>query len=311
MITKKFFLLLLFLPLLIFAQTQKQFENITLIGNDADIQVLENTLSQFDNAIFGFQKNVGSYLNDRINIYIAKDKKQYQSWTDQGSEILEFSQAFYSQKTRSIYLRNPAELKSIVTLQRILLHEYIHHFIFCFWRDAPLWFHEGMAVYFSGDMGFDREFNFARNYVLGNSRPLTMMQYNYPKNRIEWESFYAKSGLAVKYLYNKKRVEFYRLWDYAKLNLNFEFAFRKAFFMRTSEFSRYFENYAKTHFRTEILLASTGMVWSILPLVLIIGVIRKKIKNKKKIREWQEEENEMLALSENGELNDMRNKSSS
>ncbi|MCF7793671.1 MAG: hypothetical protein K9N09_08980 [Candidatus Cloacimonetes bacterium] len=290
MITKKFVVLLLILPLFLFAQSQKQFENITLIGNDNDIHVLESTLSQFDNSIFGFQKSVGYYLDDRIKIHIAKDKAEYQTWTGSSNNILEFSQAFYSRKSDSIYLRNPSELKSIITLQRILLHEYIHHFISKFYKNAPLWFHEGMAVYFSGDMGFDREFNFAKNYVLGNSRPLALMAYSYPKNRIEWESFYAKSGLAVKYLYNKKRVEFYRFWDFSRRDGSFESAFRKAFLMSTSEFSKYFEDYAKSHFRTEILLASTGMIWSILPLFLIIGVIRKKIRNRKRIKEWEEED---------------------
>ncbi|RLC46959.1 MAG: hypothetical protein DRI23_11820, partial [Candidatus Cloacimonadota bacterium] len=51
-----------------------------------------------------------------------------------------------------------------------------------------------------------------------------------------------------------------------------------------------FEEYARTHFRAELLLASTGMIWSILPLVLIAGVIRKKIQNRKQLKVWKGEE---------------------
>ncbi|MFC1898018.1 hypothetical protein ACFLYJ_00440 [Candidatus Cloacimonadota bacterium] len=149
-----------------------------------------------------------------------------------------------------------------------------------------------MAVFFSRDMGFDRELNFAKNYILGNSRTLNMMKYSYPRNRIEWESFYAKSGLAVKYLYLKKKVEFYRFWDLSKMGNDFDSAFRKAFQMDTEEFSLQFENYAKTHFRVEILLASTGMIWSILPLILIAGFIRRKFKDRHRIKEWESEEKE-------------------
>lgn len=144
-----------------------------------------------------------------------------------------------------------------------------------------------MAVYFSGDMGIDRELNFAKNYILGNSRPLTQMKQGYPKNMIEWESFYAKSGLAVKYLYNKKRRSFYRLWDKARTTRNFETAFLSSFYMTTNTFSDVFEDYSKTHFRIEIILASTSIIWGVLPLVLIVGVIRKKIKNKKTVENWE------------------------
>ncbi len=292
MITKSIIILILAFPFLICAQPniQKQYENIILIGNTSDIQVLEHLISQFDEAIFGFQKSVGSYLSEPITIRIAADETEYQSWTKGTSRIIEFSQAFYSRKTDTIYLRNPSKMQSLNRLQRIMLHEYIHHFVSRFVADVPLWFNEGMAVYFSGDMGFDREFNFARNHILGNTRPLNMMKYSYPRNQIEWESFYAKSGLAVKYLYTKKRVEFYRLWDYMSRQQTFESAFMKAFLMTTSEFSKFFEEYTKTRFRTEILLASTGMIWSVLPLVLIIGFIRKKIRNKKRIKEWEIEE---------------------
>ena len=173
-----------------------------------------------------------------------------------------------------------------------MLHEYIHHFVGHFWKNPPLWFNEGMAVYFSRDMGFDRELNFAKNYILGNSRTLNMMKYGYPRNSIEWESFYAKSGLAVKYLYMKKKSGFYRFWDLAKQDFDFDSAFRKAFLMSTEEFSTQFENYSKTHFRVEILLASTGMIWSILPLVLIAGYIRRKIKNRQRMKEWKSEDRE-------------------
>lgn len=266
------------------------YENLHISGNEHDINVLKHIISQFDSDIFAFQKSVGAYLDAPIKIRIAANEKEYHSWTGGNSAILEFSQAFYNRNTDTIYLRNPSELKNLTLLRRILLHEYIHHFVSHYWKNPPLWFNEGMAVFFSSDMGFERELNFAKNYILGNSRTLNMMKYSYPRNQIEWESFYAKSGLAVKYIYLKKKIEFYRFWDLAKPEHDFDSAFLKAFLMSTEEFSTYFENYAKTHFRVEILLASTGMIWSILPLVLIAGVIRRKFINRKKLKVWEKEE---------------------
>ena len=291
MIFKKLiFLLLLFVTTIsTFYASVQTFENITLSGKQKDIEIIQKVLWQFDDDIRNFQRSVGSYLDSKINIKIAADKEEYNTWTKGNGKVIEFSQAFYNRKTNTIFLRHPSELKSLTALKRILLHEYIHHFVGKFWRNPPLWFNEGMAVYFTGDLGFEREMNFARNYVLGNSRSLEMMKYHYPRNQIEWESFYAKSGLAVKYLYQKKQ-EFYRLWDNSIPDGEFENAFRKSFLMTTRDFSIIFEEYARTHFRAELLLASTGMIWSILPLVLIAGVIRKKIQNRKQLKVWKGEE---------------------
>ena len=146
-----------------------------------------------------------------------------------------------------------------------------------------------MAVYFSNDLSYNRELNFIKNYILGNSLTLEQMKFRYPKNRIEWEAFYAKSALAVKYLFVKKRPEFYNLWDNAFPTKNFDRVFLKSFYFTPKDFSNFFEEYSKTHFRAEILLASTGIIWGILPLIFIIGVIRRKIRNRRMKREWEQE----------------------
>jgi len=239
---------------------------------------------------------VGSYLDIPVNVVIAPNSKVYEDWTSQQAAIMEFSTGFYNRRNRTIFLKNPRYLKNVSNIRKLLLHEYIHHFVFAYWKDPPLWFNEGMAVYFSKDMGIERELNFAKNYILGNSRPLKKMEKTYPANMIEWESFYAKSGLAVKYLYSKKRKTFYNLWDKAESTGNFEIAFLNSFFMTTKTFSDQFEDYSKNHFRAEILMASTGLIWGLLPIILVIGVIRKKIKNKKIVETW--ESNTDIVLNE-------------
>ena len=241
---------------------------------------------QLDKDIQSFQKSVGSYLDIPVNVIIAPDNRVYDDWVQKHSTILEHSSGFYNRRNKTIFLKNPKYLKNISNIHKLLLHEYIHHFVGSFWKDPPLWFNEGMAVFFSNNMGIERELNFAKNYILGNSLPLEKMKKTYPENMIEWESFYAKSGLAVKYLYSKKRGSFYLLWDKAGTTGNFERAFLNSFFMTTRTFSDQFEDYSRTHFRTEILMASSGLIWGVLPLILIVGVIRKKIKNKKTVESW-------------------------
>jgi len=264
-----------------------QYQDIILFAEAKDTTAASSFIDQLEKDIQVFQKKVGSYLDIPVNVVIAPDSKVYESWTSQQAAIMEFSTGFYNRKNRTIFLKNPKYLKNVSNIRKLLLHEYIHHFVFAYWKNPPLWFNEGMAVYFSKDMGIERELNFAKNYILGNSRQLKQMERTYPVNIIEWESFYAKSGLAVKYLYSKKRKLFYSLWDKAGITGNFEIAFLNSFFMTTRTFSNQFEDYSKTHFRAEIIVASTGLIWGLLPIVLILGVIRKKIKNKKIVETWE------------------------
>ncbi|RLC51130.1 MAG: hypothetical protein DRZ79_03290, partial [Candidatus Cloacimonadota bacterium] len=105
-----------------------------------------------------------------------------------------------------------------------------------------------------------------------------------------WQSFYAKSAFAVKYLYTNRRKEFFKLWDNALPTGDFRSAFRKSFMMTTGQFSRLFENYCRHHFKAEILLASSGVIWGIMPIIFIIALIKKQRAMLKIHRRWKDEE---------------------
>ena len=275
--------------------------NILISADEKDIHYAEKIAEALNYNIDRFQRKIGQYPDIPVKIKIASDNEEYQEFSGSSSAIIEFSQAFFDPTDKTIYLRNPAKLRNFEFLNRILLHEYIHLFVRTYWFNPPLWFNEGMAVYFSYDLNLDREFNFVINYIMGNSRSLNAMKRRYPENRIEWESFYAKSGLAVKYLYNKKRNGFYSLWERSGAERDFNKSFFRAFFLTQDQFSRMFEEYSRSHFTMEILLASTGLIWMIFPLILLIGGIRKKFRNKKIEQLWEEESIKFDEFETNGE----------
>ena len=268
----------------IFAETTI-FENITIQSNKPEFA--ENLAQNLSEKIFEFHKKIGKYPNMNVNILIAENRKEFQIWTGKNTGIIEHSQAFYDGSTDTIYIRNLKEIKNIEKLKRTLLHEYIHAFNRHYWKNLPLWFNEGMSVFFAGELNLNRELNFSKDYILGNTRTLQQMKYRYTKNRIEWESFYAKSGLAMKYLYNQKREEFYNLWDLAEINKPFEIAFLLSFHYTQKDFSAFFEEYSRTHFRAGLFFASTSLIWGFLPFLFMITVVIKRIKNKQIMQNWE------------------------
>ena len=222
------------------------FEEISIKCPQKNITFANELIKILYDNIEVFQKRIGSYPDLPVKIVIAKDNEEYKSFTSKGKGIIQFSEAVYNFKEQTIYVRNPRNLKNISRLHKILLHEYIHHYVYHHWKNAPLWFHEGMAVYYSEDLSYERELNFIKDFILGNSLPLKKMKYIYPDQMIKWESFYAKSALAIKYIDTKKKKEFYEFWDFSEFDKNFDSAFLKAFYFTTDDFSNFFEEYSKT-----------------------------------------------------------------
>lgn len=287
---KQVVLLIVFLYFLPCFSEVQQYDNIYLEYASRDGRLAAELGEQLAADIGDFQKKTGHYPDLETHIIIAADQAEYQGFLHSSGGIQEFSQAFYRRSTNTIYIRSPRDNLRYQELNKILLHEYIHSYVYHYFSNAPLWFHEGMAVYFSNDFSHNRELGLARDYLFGNTMPLSKMRKNYPENRIEWEAFYAKSALAVRYLYTNKRSQFYRLWETAVPLSKYNAAFLRSFRYTALDFSIFFEEYCETHFRSEIILALSGMIWLVFPFLFIIGYWRRRGKMRKKLDKMEIEE---------------------
>jgi len=287
---KVLFLLLIFIISSSFA-AEFTLDSITITSSPQHQEFAQNLLLNLNKNIDKFQRKIGVYPEFKLDIVLAENSREYTSFTRNRKGIIEFSNAMYNQKENKIYLRSPGELGSYSKINKVILHEYIHAFVGHYFKKVPLWFNEGMAVYFSDDLGYNRELNFIWNRLAGNTLPLNKMVSSYPKNQVEWESFYAKSGLAVKYLATDKKESFYRFWELAEKGHSFPKIFRMVFYQTYRGFSNSFEVYAKQHFHFGLLLASSSLLWGVMPFVFLIAVLRKKMKTKRIAKAWRNEEN--------------------
>jgi len=235
-----------------------------------------NVISRHINTDIGeFQKAIGFYPQVEVIIVIAPTEEYYRNLVSDYRGIIEFSQAFYSRADKTIYIRSLRNLRQFSNLRKIILHEYIHHFIDTVFYNAPLWFHEGMAVFFSGELSFDKEFMYAKDFLFGNTQTLLEMTDQYPSGSIRWNPFYIKSALAVKHLYTHYSDGFYELWDYHDHPVNFNSQFITTFKMTITHFSNLLEEHLQKRFRLEIALAFSGLIWGLLPIILLFGWLRK------------------------------------
>lgn len=263
--------------------------DVNILYHQNDEKIVKQLSESILNDIDIFQKSISFYPDIEARIVIAPDDKYYNDLVSGYGGVIEFSEAFYSGRERTIYIRNPRDLKDFSSLRVIILHEYIHLFIDSLLDEVPLWFHEGMAVFFSEGVSFDREIAFARDFLLGNTRPLSGMVENYPPNRVQWLPFYTKSALAVKYLYSSHRDEFYLFWEMTDAENNFRRIFTESFAMTPEMFSVQFDEYLSRKYKIEILLSFTGFIWAMFPLFLLIAWVKKRIKAYKIQKRWNRE----------------------
>ena len=241
---------------------------------------LKESLSKLDERIDKMQMSLGLYTEKQAILYLVKDQQSFQRLTLGKDKIVEFSEAFYSGKENRIYIRPPAEIKESFT--NTVMHEYIHWYLEQFLQGIPLWFHEGMAMQYSGQMGFERYLYFLQQSFLGQTSDLFRMSYRYPEKQEDWQIFYLSSSMAVRFMSEKKEQEWRRFWDIVSerrhrgVEAMFRECFTQAYRNNAYDFHRQFAAYIKK-LRFQYLFWGINSILAVsLPLVVIVGFHRRR-----------------------------------
>jgi len=277
-----FFKRYLFLVLLLFTISlystnplQLKTNNLAIYAAEPLSANLQNALRTLDNRIDELQMKLGIYVDDKAPIFLIQDHKSYQALALGKAKIVEFSDAFYSGAEQRIYIRPQGELSD--GYQRTLLHEYIHWYLEKIFVGAPLWFHEGMATHFSGQMGFERYLFFLQQSFLGKSSDLYRLSSSYPQQREDWPLFYLSSSMAVRYMSTKKPEQWKLFWDIVSYHHRqneqavFSECFVRGYNSSMFDFHRQFEHYTKRLRFQYLFWGFNALLAGLLPIVLILG----------------------------------------
>lgn len=243
-------------------------------------------MRSLQNRISSLQMKLGVYPTTPLIIKILPSREAYTKFTAGKGKIVENSEAFYSPAERIIYVRSPEQLSTLV-YSDVLMHEYIHWFLDETLHNAPLWFHEGMAMYYSGQFGFNAYYNFTRLRFLGYRLSLNDMLYNYPEDRTYWDMFYLTSVFAVQHLDAHRHDEWLAFWNLVGYNysrpaadqtakVDFITAFNVSFRQSLYAFSRDFDKVQKRYDWQFPFVGINALILSLLPLVLILAWLRSR-----------------------------------
>lgn len=243
------------------------------------------------------QMQLGVYTDEKAPIYIVASAAEYQRMSLGKATIVEFSDAFYNGKEGKIYIRSGDQVQD--NYLNILMHEYIHWYLEQVFIAAPLWFHEGMATYYGGQLGYERYLEYLRATFWGKSGNLFRMSYTYPTDQADWGHFYISSAMALRYMETKHPQQWEHFWSLVAgvhregKKIRFNQAFLQSYGQSLFEFNAGFERHSKRQGYLYLALALNSLIFLCLPFVMLI-IARKRRKKMAQLPDLElvEEESE-------------------
>ena len=269
--------------------------NLIISYNSKDKKIAEKIILKFSEIAGSVKRDVGIYpvMSQKTHLILCHNKSDYKHYIEEFKTLPEGSIAFAVPKKGCIVIQNPRTMPVNAHFYRVLTHEYNHILLHAIAPDIhiPLWFDEGFAQYFAKQWNFKREFIFVTNALKGNILDLKLFYYHYPKHKNQLEIFYLQSYYTIKFLIDRfSKTRFYEFLEALPSSKNFEITFLKIYGISLIQFIDETRKSIKSHTILTIFYSGFGLFWIIMPLLLFIAYIRKRILRKKIEESWKQED---------------------
>ncbi len=178
-------------------------------------------------------------------------------------------------------------------LPRVTVHELTHITLErAYGRlHVPRWFHEGVAMTFSGQLSFDEQLSLSRAVFAKKLLPLDSIEM---VNRFDAggaELAYSESHLAVAWMIDRYGLDgIPELLRSLRSSGSFDTALRREYGLTDDELDRLVRNYIVQRYRGVFLFSDAYLFWFLGALFAVIAFIAVKIRNDKRKRLMEEQE---------------------
>jgi hypothetical protein len=156
---------------------------------------------------------------------------------------------------------------------------------------APKWLEEGLAMHISGELGFSRGTAIVRAMISGRLIPLSSLMDSFPEDALGAETAYAESYYFVAYIRDEFGPEalgamLRALGMGASRKVALFHAVHRPFHRLEKDFSEWLSR----RFSLLLLLTRPEAMWALAALLLAGAMVWKRRSMKKKLAEWEAEE---------------------
>ncbi|MDD3715561.1 MAG: hypothetical protein PHT46_00480 [Candidatus Marinimicrobia bacterium] len=232
-----------------------------------------------------------------IEVYIAADPAEY-------SRLAGSASPFWSMGLASgnrMLIKSPSfSRQSLQEFQKTLLHECVHLALSEY--PLPLWFNEGFAQYEAGTFSMEQKILLARTVLANAFLTFRQIEELQEMSASRAELAYAQSVSAVDFLisnYGRELLE--KCLLFSKKYNDFPTAFRNAYLMTPEHFEKRWQDHAKKRYRFYLALDLRGTFWLFLSGLLILGYILTKLRRRRILKKWEQEEAGSILNSDKGD----------
>ena len=238
--------------------------------------------------------DLGYSTGRKIDIWFCETRKEFERTVN--APIQDWAAGCAYPLQARIVLLDPALSEDRrIDLVRIVEHE-ITHVIFGLYveenlKNVPRWFNEGVAMYVSNDWGYGNYWTILTGTLGNNLIPLFNISEEFPESAYQARLAYAESCSIITFMVKRYGDDSLRgcIRELAK-GRPFDEALASATGADLDWLESRWMKELKKRYKWYYLLSSSVILWGGAILILSIGLMRRKIKNRRKIKEWEEED---------------------
>ncbi|MBU8920951.1 MAG: hypothetical protein KOO63_03740 [Bacteroidales bacterium] len=235
-------------------------------------------------------EEIGLQDPGRIDVYIVPNRKDYNQLS--GSKMPEWGEAFSDLVNRKIVIDARAVLRTPRPLKTVIRHELSHIFLVqkTGGTRCPTWFVEGIAMRQSREWTMSDQWNLMTSIWSGNLPDLEDLGGSFPRSAARASAAYRLSYAAVSRLLETRPEDLVTLLSFARDLGDFDRAFLLTFGETTGDFAEEFHLDLESRYNAAAPVFRSPPFWLMMAGLLILAYVLKKIRNRKRIREWESEE---------------------
>lgn len=266
--------------------------NCNLVFDNGIIPKKVDYISLIQNDVYKLVNNFGEVNKFPFEVYITNDIDKFKKLAK--GPTPEWGVGIAKKNPSRIVIKGTQLAKnSLNRLNEILIHELNHIYLFRTpnYHILPKWFVEGFASYWADELNITKKIQISSALWEKRQFGLEGLKHFHSFHRVHANLAYAQSNVAINaiiYFYSEQVLKSI-IHNKDKFN-NFDELFKFETKDSSLEFTLKYEEFLSQNFKWIFLLKSSNILFMSLPIILVIGFIIRRQKNKLLLEKWAEEE---------------------
>jgi hypothetical protein len=230
---------------------------------------------------------VGLARLDTVTVYIAGDDKTYRSL--HGGLVPEWGIAYSRRDRREIGIDAGAVLRTPKPLGTVIKHE-LSHIVFTervAGAPCPTWFVEGLAMMQSHEWSFEDQWGLVSSVWKKRLPSIEDLGGSFPHGTEDATLAYRVSYYAVDELLRGRPEDLVTFTSFIRDLGDFDRAFLLTFGESPLEYSERMHVQIVNRYATAAVLMRSMPYWGILSILMIFAYLLKRMRARRKLREWE------------------------